>query len=220
MKTVTVEQIQELDRVAIQERGIPSLQLMEAAGKACFEVIRKKSPKRVTVICGIGNNAGDGFVIARHLINAGVNLDLFVTGPTKRLKNDALVNCRILRKLKYPVHQILKIDSNFEKCLKKADCVVDAIFGVGLNREINDPFRSVIHAVNRFGKKIVSVDIPSGLDGTTGKTWGACIDASATVTFSFAKKGFYLKEGPQHVGKIIVVDIGIPEKLKRRILRT
>ena len=103
--------------------------------------------------------------------------------------------------------------------IKKADVVVDAIFGVGLNRKIDEPIRSLIEAVNTHAKRIVAVDIPSGLDGTTGKIYGVCVKADTTVTFSFPKKGLGINEGPRNTGKVVVVDIGIPKKLKDRFIR-
>ena len=218
---VTVKQIQKLDKVAIEKIGIPSLALMENAGKSVAGEVAKQVRKAVRpcvcVICGLGNNAGDGFVIARHLINAEIRTKIFLVGRGSRLKTDAALNYRILKKLKYPIKEIRKVNSSFLKDLSDADAVVDAIFGVGLNREILDPFRGVIEAINEKARKVISVDTPSGIDGTTGKVCGVCIKADVTVTFSFIKKGFLKGQGPKHVGKVIVVDIGIPLRLKARI---
>ena len=97
--------------------------------------------------------------------------------------------------------------------IRKADVIVDAIFGVGLNREVLNPFRNVIAIINKEGKKVISVDTPSGLDGTSGKIYGVCVKADVTITFTFFKKGFFKGQGPKHTGQVIVVDIGIPRKL-------
>jgi NAD(P)H-hydrate epimerase len=102
--------------------------------------------------------------------------------------------------------------------IARADCVVDAIFGVGLDREIVEPFRSVIETINRAAKYVIAVDIPSGLDGTTGAIYGVCVNADRTMTFSFPKKGFLKGHGSRYAGKIIVADIGIPEQVKRKVL--
>jgi hydroxyethylthiazole kinase-like uncharacterized protein yjeF len=215
MKAATVKQIQKLDRVAIDEYGMPSIILMENAGRlVAAEVLRqlkrKKNPK-VSVICGLGNNAGDGFVVARHLINAGIKAKVYHFGKEKQLKVDALINYRFFKKLRFPIAPIkLSNQGLLPAEISKVDIVVDAIFGAGLNRDIQNPFKSIIEGINSSSAKIISVDIPSGLNGTTGKIYGVCIKANTTVTFSLAKKGFYKNYGPALTGKVIVVDIGIP----------
>ena len=221
--SVTVKQIQKLDKLAIESYGVPSLALMEAAGGAVAREIintlkRVKSPS-VCVICGLGNNAGDGFVIAHYLINAGIKTSVFLIGQGKHLKQDAAVNYKILKKVKHPIIEVGDAHVRLLHAIKKADLVVDAIFGVGLNRDILDPFRSVIEAINKNSKKVISVDTPSGLDGSTGKIYGICVKADVTITFTFLKKGFLKGQGPKHTGKVIVVDIGIPVQLRKKILK-
>ncbi len=216
-KSVTVKQIQRLDQLAIVKYGVPSLALMENAGCCVAAEVRKQLKRvqnpRVCILCGLGNNAGDGFVVARHLINAGIITKIFVVGKGSSLKRDAAVNYRILKKLKYPIKEIQKLAGADLKAVAQAHLIIDAIFGVGLNRQIVDPFYSVIEAVNEKAKKVIAVDTPSGLDGTTGKIYGICVKAKATVTFSFAKKGFLKGQGPKYTGKVIVADIGIPKKI-------
>jgi hydroxyethylthiazole kinase-like uncharacterized protein yjeF len=218
-KAVTVKQIQNLDKIAIEKIGIPSLALMENAGRSVADEVVKRVKRIkapcVCIICGIGNNAGDGFVIARHLINAGIRIKVFLIGKGSQLKTDAAVNYRILKKMKYPVKEIRKVSSSLTEDIKKADVVVDAVFGVGLNREVLDPFRSVIESINKNARKVISVDTPSGIDGTTGKIYGVCVKADVTVTFSFIKKGFLKGQGPKYVGKVVVADIGIPVRFCR-----
>lgn len=223
-KIVTVKEIQNLDKVAIEKYGIPSLCLMENAGKSVAqEVLKriksKKKPK-VGIFCGPGNNAGDGFVIARHLINAGIKTNIFLIGRGNQLKNDAAVNYNILKRLKYPmIENVGATDRPPVREIKKSDIIVDAIFGVGLNRNLCEPYFSVIEEINKNSKKIVSVDIPSGLDGTDGRIYGVCVKADVTVTFTCLKKGFFKGHGPKQVGKMVVVDIGIPLVLQERIAR-
>ncbi|MGE3980874.1 MAG: NAD(P)H-hydrate epimerase [Candidatus Omnitrophota bacterium] len=217
---MTVKQIQKLDEIAINHYGFPSLVLMENAGRRVYEEVMKNfRPAVVIVICGQGNNAGDGFVTARHLINAGVKTNIILIGRSADLKQDALVNYRILRQLKHPVRETARLTTRSLTLIREADVVVDAIFGVGLNREITDPYKRIIETINREAKKVVAVDIPSGLDGTNGKIHGVCVKANLTVTFSFPKCGFYQSEGPQKTGKVIVADIGIPDKLKKKIIK-
>lgn len=220
MPSVTVKQIRELDRQAIEVYGVPSLALMENAGReVAREVarIRPSGKKRVCIVCGQGNNAGDGLVAARHLWNMGAGVDVILIGGSGQLKNDAAVNFSILKKCGYPVRETLQITPTVRRSLQKADVIVDAIFGVGLNREVCIPFREFIEAINAAKKFVIAVDIPSGLDGTTGEIHGVCIKAARTITFTFPKKGFFVRQGPKVVGTVKVVDIGIPEKLIRKI---
>ncbi len=218
---VSAKVIQDLDRLAIDHTGIPSLVLMENAGRAVAqEVMRQLKGKRkkpVSIVCGLGNNAGDGFVAARYLLNEGIEAKVFFIGKEQGLKNDAAVNASILKRLGYSIREIKKIDASFVQGIRQSAVIVDAIFGVGLNRWVEDPFRRVILVLNQEAKKIISVDVPSGLNSTTGEIYGVCVKAHTTVTFTLPKKGFYLKQGPYYVGKVRVVDIGIPRKLLRKI---
>jgi len=223
MKKVSAREIQEIDKLVIERIGIPSLVLMENAGRQTAEKIlgqlRRPLKSKVSVFCGLGNNAGDGFVIARYLMNAGVRVRVFLIGKRHQLKSDAAVQCNILRNLKCPVQEIQS--SNLSVCreIASSDLLVDAIFGVGLNREISEPFRSVIKSLNGSGKRIIAVDVPSGLDATTGSIHGVCVRAHMTVTFSYAKKGFFIKNGPIYIGKLAVVDIGIPRAAVRKLIK-
>lgn len=220
-RPVTAAQIQTLDRIAIEKTGIPALVLMENAGRAVAEcVVRefaagKKGP--VVIFCGTGNNGGDGLVAARHLVNAGMRVKIFLVGKASGLKADAAVHCRILKNCGYPVVEIAAGGQDVRRAISRAGLIVDAIFGVGLNRDVEDPVKSFIAAINGSGAKVVAVDVPSGLDATTGKIHGACVIAAATVTFTLPKKGFYKNDGPRAAGRIIVADIGIPRKLWKDI---
>ncbi|MFA5259880.1 MAG: NAD(P)H-hydrate epimerase [Candidatus Omnitrophota bacterium] len=216
-KALSVRQIQALDRKAIERCGVPSLALMENAGKAvaseALRLMKTIARPRVVVVCGLGNNAGDGFVAARHLLNAGVALHVFVVGSVSQLKNDAAVYSRVLKNCGCRLAEIRSVTAGFKRELQNADLVIDAIFGVGLNRDITGLFAEVIPVLNESRKKILAVDIPSGLDGTTGAVYGACVKAYQTVTFSVMKKGFLNKAAARWTGRVIVADIGIPKKL-------
>ncbi len=221
-RSVTVRQIQSLDKIAIERYGIPSIILMENAGRAVAEEVKKslrgKKNPRVCVVCGLGNNAGDGFVIARHLMNAGVLAKVFFVGKARQLKHDAAVNYRILKKIKYPVQEVGGRHAVLLREIAGADVVVDAIFGVGLNREIVEPFRRVIETISRKAKYVIAVDIPSGLNGTTGAIYGVCVKADKTVTFTFPKQGFLKAHGPRQSGKVVVADIGIPAQVIKKVI--
>jgi NAD(P)H-hydrate epimerase len=218
---VTVKQIQALDKIAIERIGIPSAVLMENAGRAVAqEVLRYLTKKRrpsVCVFCGLGNNAGDGFVAARHLLVRGIRVQTFLLGDPKNLKGDAALNYRIFRKLGGPFKKIGRMTPAAARAMAGCAVVVDALFGVGLNREIQDPFRGIIEKINAAGRAVIAVDVPSGLNATTGEVFGVCVKATRTVTFTCPKKGFFRREGPRHTGKIIVADIGIPKQLVQRI---
>lgn len=220
-KAFTIGEAQKLDRLASAHLGIPSTVLMENAGRCAAEFIEGIS-KRIKVqgICifsGPGNNGGDGFVAARYLWDKGFQVNVFFIAPAHKLQGDALLNYRILRKIRCPIINIKNVTPAVVGVIKKSDVLVDALFGIGLSREIKDPYRSVVIAMNQSKKKILSLDVPSGLHADRGSIWGVSIKAWTTMTFAVAKKGFYQNHGPQFCGKIVVADIGIPKTLERQI---
>jgi NAD(P)H-hydrate epimerase len=200
MRLISVSEAQKFDRLAQEKFGIPPMVLMENAGRSVAEEALKMlgKKKRVVVVCGVGNNGGDGFVAARHLLNAGKKVKVFIVGDEDKLKPDPRTNLDILRKIK----------TRFIRALPKTDLIIDAIFGIGLTSEVREPFFGVIDLMNRAKIPILAVDVPSGLDADSGKVLGAAIQAKRTVTFVAAKKGFYKLEGPKCCGKVIVKDIG------------
>ncbi len=218
IKGVSVRQIQRLDRLAIDTIGIPSLVLMDNAGRqVAREVFNhwKRWRQWVSIFCGTGNNGGDGLVAARYLCDWNVPVKIFLLGSPEDLKSDPSVNYRILKKLKQNVFCIGGDEKFPSSIIKKSPIILDAIFGVGLNRDITGPAKRIIETINQTRKFVVAVDIPSGLDGDTGKIYGAAIKANVTVTFSFPKKGFYLNRGPSLTGRVVVADIGLPKHLTR-----
>ncbi len=220
-KALTREEMRELDRKAIEEYKIPGIILMENAGRNVAEEILKMlddtQQAKVAILCGKGNNGGDGFVVARHLHNHGIHVDVFLIARVSDIlkDGDAGTNLQILLNIKIPVKEILDIQgvNNILKELNDCNIPVDALFGTGLSGDVREPFRTLINGVNNLNKPIVSVDIPSGLDCNTGKILGTAIKATKTVTFAVAKKGFYLNDGPSYTGKVIVSDISIPREL-------
>ncbi len=213
----TAAGIQKIDRWAIEKIGIPSLVLMDRAGEAVAREVLKIFPHRrkVLVVCGNGNNGGDGFVAARYLYQSGIDVRVVVTGGAKDLKTDSKVYYSLIKKLRIPVQMTVGNDQRFLRALAESSIVVDALFGVGLNRRVRSPYREIIDGVNDSGKKVLAVDVPSGLDATTGEVLGACVRADATVTFTAAKTGFFLREGPRMTGRLVVRDIGIPLPLRK-----
>ncbi|MDP8264722.1 MAG: NAD(P)H-hydrate epimerase [Candidatus Aceula lacicola] len=221
-KAFSVKQAQRLDRIAIEQFGIPSIVLMENAGRlvACeiMRILKKSKGNFVCIICGAGNNGGDGFVVARHLLNNGYRVKVFLIGSVNRLNNGPAIHYKILKKLKCPIQNVSRLNQDMLKDFKKATLIVDAIFGVGLNRAISDPFKSIIEAINTFKKRVVSIDVPSGIDADTGRICGVCVKAYETVTMAVLKKGLLKNSATANTGEIRVVDIGIPKQIKEKIL--
>ncbi len=200
MTKFTSEQAKDFDRFAQEELKIPSIILMENAGRNVAKVARQMTKGSVLVVCGKGNNGGDGLVAARHLINADyqVKVMLVASGKGQGARNHQ-VNLEILKKMK----------ATFVDEICETDLIIDAIFGIGLSSDVKEPYKSVIEKINSSGKPVLSVDVPSGLDATTGKILGCAISATKTVTFVAAKIGFYKNDGPSVCGEIVVEDIGI-----------
>lgn len=219
MKVATAEQMQELDRKAIETYRIPGILLMENAGRGATEAILASYPdlqkKRAAIIAGKGNNGGDGFVIARQLMQRGIPVKVFLLTDPKSLRGDAETNHYIFYRMK---GEIIPVPSamDYQKVkreVEKADLLIDAIFGTGLDAEVRGYYREVIDHLNTLHKPIVAIDIPSGLNANTGKPLGAAIRASLTVTFGLPKVGLLISPGTDYVGTLKVIDIGIPKNL-------
>jgi NAD(P)H-hydrate epimerase len=160
-------------------------------------------PEPAYIFCGPGNNGGDGLAIARTLFNRGFSVRVFGE-PGNSL--DVQTNAKLLRGLGI---QVEPLDAS-RPALGSAPLIVDALFGTGLARTLEDPWRATVQAINDSGAPVLAVDIPSGLDANTGNVLGVCVRASVTVTFTAAKPGFYDKAGPTFCGKVVVAEIGIP----------
>jgi len=201
---LTAEQMYSADSLAV-EYGVSSLSLMEAAGMGIERVVRQNyAPCRVAVLCGPGNNGGDGFVVARLLQRRGWAVKLSLLGCRESLKGDAAVNAQ---KWKGRIHPF-GLNS-----IEKVDLVIDAIFGAGLARPVEGEVADVLNALNQGDIPVLAVDIPSGVDGNTGEIRGTAPQAAQTVTFFRAKPGHYLLPGKSHVGNLTICDIGTPEEV-------
>jgi NAD(P)H-hydrate epimerase len=212
------EQVRQLDRRAIQEFGVPGVVLMENAGRGAAELLVSLGIHgRVLIACGKGNNGGDGFVIARHLGNRGFDPHTIVFVRPDELGGDAVINYRILERGQYPLQVVLDPEGDvFTKELAAAEWVVDALFGTGLSGPVRPPFDKIIEKINARQARVLAVDIPSGLDCDTGMPMGATVRASHTVTFVAEKLGFKSPTAVQWLGKVHVVDIGMPRILLDR----
>ena len=217
MKTVTAGQMQEIDRKTIMDIGIPGIVLMENAGRGTFLQLKKHFPdirKKASVICGKGNNGGDGFVIARHLLNDGFDVKVYLLSSLEGLKGDALANSKIYLNLNGLIKEIDSEDQwkNEETALAHSGIIIDAMLGTGLSSEVRGLYRHVINRVNALSHvPVLAVDIPSGIDATDGRILGTAIEADLTCTFGLPKLGHILLPGSSHTGRLEIVDIGIPQ---------
>jgi hydroxyethylthiazole kinase-like uncharacterized protein yjeF len=211
------DEVRAVDSWAINTIGIPGVVLMENAGRSCAELIKEKlkevAAPKVCIFCGTGNNGGDGYVIARHLLNSGFEVIVVICGSREKVKGDAKINLDILERLGRPVKQLKLGDGDVPAQVKTfaagADMIVDGIFGTGLNGQLRDDYKELIECINACDCPILAVDIPSGLDCDTGRPLGAAVRADYTVTFVAVKKGFTSEEAAKYTGEIFVASIGV-----------
>jgi NAD(P)H-hydrate epimerase len=213
---MTRDEVRKVDSWAINTIGVPGVVLMENAGRSCAELIKEKlkdvaNPK-VCMFCGTGNNGGDGYVIARHLLNSGFEVVVVICGDRGKVKGDAKINLDILERLGRPIEQLKLGDGDVSAQIKSfaagADMIVDGLFGTGLSGQLSDEYKQLIEAINSSNCPILAIDIPSGLDCDSGQPLGAAIRADYTVTFVAVKKGFASGSGAQYTGEIFVASIG------------
>lgn len=220
MKLVTAETMKGLDRFTIETIGIPGIVLMEAAGKAVADAAREMAVNsdlcRVLVVCGPGNNGGDGFVAARHLVDAGFDITVLILGEKQAFAGDALTNLKALDWFNAPVIEAPRGIPDDVVAWAAEAVVIDAIFGTGLTRPVTGVFADTIDIMNTFQGPAIAVDIPSGIDSDTGSVLGTAFEADLTVTFGAAKIGHYVWPGRSHCGEVRVVPIGIPAVLLDR----
>lgn len=219
MKVVTSGEMREIDRRAIQEFGIPGVVLMENAALKVFEAAKgmlgEAAGKRVLVFAGKGNNGGDGFAAARHLANWGAEVEVLLFAPKKYLSGDALINFSIIINMGIPVHDVLTSEDleMVKSRLAGASLIIDAILGTGIKGPVSGILRDAVLLINNSGIPVLSVDIPSGVNGDNGRVCGDAVRADITVTFGLPKRGHFLFPGAEHTGKLLVEDIGIPKRV-------
>ena len=215
------EQVRDCDRIAMERFGIEGLVLMEnagsAAGRYILSLLGGAAAAKVCVVAGIGNNGGDGFVVARHLSNAGVSVDVLICGSRDRVKGDALSNLRIIEKMSLPIEYISasceRIAEIIAEHASSVGVIVDAMLGTGASGSPRDPMGSVIEEVNKLEATVVSLDIPSGLDCDSGEPMEPVVRADHTITFVAIKKGFTFGGALRYTGKVTVASIGIRSEL-------
>lgn len=209
------EQMRTIDKIAVEKVGLPSIVLMENSGKVVFDEIMKMRStfERVILLCGPGNNGGDGFVIARHLHNLNVPIKVFIIGKASHIHGDSLSNLNILKKLSIPIDEVFDGGGfvKLEKALRQGSLVVDAIFGSGLSKDVFGIYTEVFDLVNELATNILSVDIPSGVNCDTGKVMGNAIRANKTVSLVIPKVGNIMFPGSEYNGELLIKGIGVPD---------
>src|ERR1700720_3754421 len=216
MRVLNTAQMRDADRRTIDEIGIPSLVLMENAGRQAVAAMEAMYgdllERQVAVLCGRGNNGGDGFVVARTLAQRGVDVSGFLMGRVAEVRGDARVNLEILGRLGLTVVEIADSQAWELHFSEVRDCslIVDAIFGTGLNAPVSGLIESVIADVNESGIPVVSIDLPSGLSADSAEPIGPSIEAGLTVTLAAPKLPLVLPPAETRAGYIVIADIGIP----------
>lgn len=223
-------QMRAFDRHAIENCHVPGVILMENAGRGAADVASRLLPSglsgaRVVVVCGAGNNGGDGFVVARHLWARGADVSVFLAGSPERVFGDARINHDAYVDLGGEVTVVRPTEANVESggladleaALGLADLVVDALFGTGLDRPIAAPMASIIDAINRAPGRRLALDIPSGLDADSGAPLGACVEAHDTVCFGHLKVGLLTPQGARFAGRVHVCDLGVPDTILGKV---
>lgn len=216
---LTREQVRQVDRIAIEDYGIPGIVLMENASRAVADIARRRlsnsADPRVVIVTGTGNNAGDGFAVVRHLHNARISVVVLLAGDPGRITGDAATNLEIIRKMQLDIRTLSRDEQGLDQLraeLSRSDLIIDAIFGTGLSGPIRGFYAQVIETLNSSASAVLSVDIPSGLDCDTGQPLGPTVHAVATVTFVARKTGFDAPGADTYTGLVHVADIGAPRE--------
>jgi hydroxyethylthiazole kinase-like uncharacterized protein yjeF len=213
-------QVREVDRRAIEEYGLPGVVLMENAGRNTVELLDNRgdvlSHVPVVIVCGKGNNAGDGFVIARHMENRGFDVQVLLAAPADTLTGDAAIMHRVIERGGTCIRDLsaaTKAQWIDTISYRGRPLLFDALLGTGLEGTVREPFATAIAAINECDPLVVAVDIPSGLDCDTGQPLGCAVKAGVTVTYVARKIGFDVPGASDYTGDVIVADIGVPRGL-------
>lgn len=202
-------QVRDLDRLAIEQYGIPGATLMERAGTVAFQLLRARWPRfrRIVVICGPGNNGGDGYVIARLAKSAGMTTQVLSVGDSGKMNGDAASAHKSCQSAG------IAIKAFMADLLRGNEVIVDAMLGTGLEREVEGEWRAAIEAVNQAGIPVLAVDVPSGLNADSGRVMGVAVKAQITMTFMGLKTGLFTGAGREHSGEIFFNDLGVPPEI-------
>ena len=220
IEVLSADKCKEIDKQTIEKINIPSIILMENAAISIFDEIKNLGDSFL-LICGKGNNGGDALALARHLILSGKKIKVFIVSKDKKYSDDFFINYKILTEI-LDNQKVLfidtesKINDEVNQIIKNYDVVVDGLFGVGLSKNVEGVFEKIIFSINKNANKIVSIDVPSGLDCDTGLEKGIAIKADYTYTFEVIKKGFLNYNALKYIGKLEVLNIGIPDSVKEK----
>lgn len=227
MYVLTAAEARRVDQLAQERLGIPSLILMENAGRSAARVAGEmlhQEQDPVVVLAGKGNNGGDGFVLARHLWTAGTPVAVWVIGDLDQTKGDARTNLEILWRLGVPVRHLslvqashLEEQSDLRRDLASARLIVDALFGVGLRGDLTTPWPGLFGYINQLAAPVLALDLPSGIDADTGRLCGAAIRADVTITFGFPKRGLFLDAGREYAGEVQEASLSLPVDLPEEL---
>lgn len=224
VRVTTAAEMRQLDRLASELYGLPGVVLMENAGAQVARILWQEYPdlqaRRVAVLCGRGNNGGDGFVIARYLHNGGVSVDVFILGEPGDIRGDASAHLTMLQRAGVVPESVRTPESALAvgARLPAYDVLIDALLGTGLRDEVSGVLQCVINAMNTADRPIVAVDIPSGLSADSGTLLGEHVRAELTVTMALPKRGLLLYPAAESVGRLVVVDIGFPAALREHAM--
>lgn len=214
LRSLTRDEVRDVDCRAIEEFGLPGIVLMENAGRGAAELLIELGiDGPVMIAAGKGNNGGDGFVIARHLEIRGFEVRVLLFADPRELTGDALTNYHVLSAAGTPIRVCLGPDAVWKADLRSADWIVDALLGTGTKGSVREPFVTVIEEINASGVGVFAVDLPSGLDCDTGRPLGPCIKAVHTATFVAPKRGFEAPGAATYTGQVHVIGIGVPRSL-------
>jgi NAD(P)H-hydrate epimerase len=219
MKILTSKQMREIDQTAIEKIGILGPMLMENAGLQIFEEIMKRFPEadkeNISIVSGRGNNGGDGFVVARHLFNHGINPYIVLLASKEDVKGDAAVNLDIADKIGIEINEVRSLEEwkRHKRKILKSSILVDGIFGTGLSKSVQGYFATIIEDINSSKAYKIAVDIPSGLSSDTFQIIGPCVKANLTVTLAAPKIAHVFPPAEECVGELIVADISVPSFL-------
>ena len=209
----TAHATRQLDEIAQTDFKIPGYTLMSRAGEAVFEVLQNEFPlaKRILVCCGAGNNAGDGYVVARLAHKAGLDVDLLSLTDVSKLTGDAE---QAYKDWKSIGHQLCRMTPDL---LDRVDVVIDALLGTGVDREVSGEWKNLIEQINLSSVPVISIDIPSGLSADTGAVFGVAVKADITVSFIGLKRGLCTYMGPDYSGRLLFYDLDLPEAAYRSV---
>lgn len=212
-----IQTMKNIDQDSIFKLGIPGIVLMETAARKLLNHVLSHDVENVVIVCGVGNNGGDGFALGRLLSIENKNVKIYLIGQVERMSGDCKTNYDICQAMAIPI-EVLALNgelASFMIDIKKADILIDSILGTGADRPVSDFLSQIIELINNNCKNILSVDVPSGLNSDTGKPLGKSIVANKTVTFQLMKRGFLNYEADKYTGEVVVENIGIPESILR-----